>query len=382
MWFRSFLIAFVAWVVTCLDGCQGQGKQSALALSSASGEILYVVDNVSVTTYAIDPDTLTPSLAGASVDLIPPSCFLLQFVPSPDDHFLYVLWSDAQQHEHLSAYVTDSSGVPQTPPLQTLNVPSISQLNIHPSGKFAYGMQLDSSNGAFISKIFLFHVKVSGRLHIDPHVQGIYGPAAFPTLLYGVSPDGSQVYLASEDANGPAYWESAVNGQNGTLAPDNLLFRPPVRDSTVLGAKLAIEYQNALDYSGPGYVNVLSNEPEPPQQLIHCASAMLSACGTASNVQLDPSGKYLFLTDPSGQVRVGLIDFSANAIAATGNFLPVTAQTPGFAFSPDGTLVYAWLASDRSLHIYRFDRTSGNLTDAGASIALSNSAGFLPALRQ
>src|ERR1700719_1514456 len=287
MWFRSFLIAFVALVVTCLLGCQGQGKQSAPALSPASGEVLYVVDNVGVTTYAVDPDTLAPSLVGGSVGLIPPSSFLLQFVPSPDDHSLYVLWSDAQQQEHLSAYATDFSGVPQTPPLQTLNVSSLSQLNIHPSGKFAYGMQVDSSNGAYVSKIVLFHIKVSGMLNRDPDVQGIYGPATFPTLLYGVSPDGSQIYLASEDANGPAYWESAVNEQNGTLAPDNLLFRPPVRDSAVLGATLAIEYQNFLDYSGPGYVNVLSNESAPPQQLIHCASAMLSACGTASNVQID-----------------------------------------------------------------------------------------------
>jgi DNA-binding beta-propeller fold protein YncE len=381
MWFRSFLIAWVTLVVTCLLGCQGQGKQSAL--SPASNEILYVVDNANVTTYTIDPVTLAPSLVGDSVGLIPPSSFLLQFVPSPDDHFLYVLWSDTQQQEHLSAYATDLSGVPQIPSLQTLNVSSISQLNIHPSGKFVYGMQLENLTGAYISQILLFHIRVSGRLQIDPQVQGIYGPAAFPTLLYGVSPDGSQVYLASQDGNGPAYWESAVNGQDGTLAPVNLLFRPPVRDSTILGAKLAIEYQNVLDYLGPGYVNVLSNEPEPPQQLIHCAGAMLSACGTASNVQIDPSGKYLFLTDPvSRQVRVGLIDFPANAIADTGNFLPLTAQTPGFAFSPDGTLVYAWLASDRSLHIYRFDRTSGNLTDGGRSIALPNSAGFSPALRQ
>ena len=384
MWFRSFAIGFVAPAITLLVACQARGKhQPSSQFSTPSGETVYVVDNVSVSTYAIDPDTLAPSLVGGSVGLIPPSCFLLQIVPSPDDHFLYGLWSDTQQQEHLSAYATDLSGVPQIPPVQTLDVSSLSQLNIHPSGKFVYGMQLESLIGAYISKILLFHIEVSGKLHIDPNAQGTYGPAAYPTLLYGVSPDGSQVYIASQDGNGPAYWESAVNGQNGTLAQENLLFRPPVRDSTVLGAKLAIEYQNVLNYLGPGYVNVLSNEPEPPQPLIHCASAMLTACGTASNVQIDPSGKYLFLTDPaSGQVRVGLIDFPANAIADTGNFLPFTAETPGFAFSPDGTLVYAWLAIDHSLHIYRFDQTSGSLTESSASIPLSNSAGFLPALRR
>ena len=384
MWFRGLVIGFVVFAVALLVGCQGQGKhEPSLPLSAPSGEILYVVDNVSVTTYAIDPGTLEPSIAGGSVGLIPTSSFLLQFVPSPDDHFLYVLWSDTQQQEHLSAYATDESGVPQIPPVQSLDVSSLSQLNIHPDGKFAYAMELDNSTGAYISTIFLFHIKTSGILQLDSHVQGIYGPALFPTLLYGVSPDGTQIYLTSEDANGPVYWESTVNGQNGTLAADDLLFRPPIRDSVVLGATLVIDYQNARNYLQPGYVNVLSNEPEPPQQLIHCASAMLGACGAATNVQLDPSGKYLFLTDPeSQQVRVARLDLPANVITDTGNFFPFTAETPGFAFSPGGTLVYAWLASDFSLHIYRFDQTSGNLMEGGASIPLTNSAGFSPALRR
>jgi DNA-binding beta-propeller fold protein YncE len=387
MWLRRFNIVFGAFAVALLVGCQGQGKHAPSSASSASsspsGEILYVLDNVSVTTYAIDPSTLEPSVAGGPVGLIPTSSFLLQFVPSPDDHFLYVLWSDTQQQEHLSAFTTDLSGVPQIPPVQILDVSSLSQLNIHPSGEFAYAMELDNSTGAYISKILLFHTNAYGILQLDSGVQGIYGPALFPTLLSGVSPDGTQLYLTSEDANGPVYWERTVNEQNGTLAADVILFRPPIRDSVALGATLVIDYQNTLNYSQPGYVNILSNEPEPPQQLIHCTSAMLGACGTATNVQLDPSGKYLFLTDPaSQQVRVARIDFPANAITDTGHFLSFTAQTPGFAFSPDGTLVYALLASDSSLHVYRFDQTSGNLMEGSTSIPMPNSAGFSPALRR
>jgi hypothetical protein len=381
MCFRSFAIGLVAFAVALLVGCQGGHAPSPF--SAPSGEILYVVDNVSVTTYAIGPGTLEPSTIGGSVGLLPTSSFILQFVPSPDDHFLYVLWSDTQQQEHLSAYATDLSGVPQIPPVQTLDVSSLSQLNIHPSGKFAYAMELDNSTGAYISTILLFHISASGILQPDAHVQGRYGPASFPTFLYGVSANGTQIYLTSEDANGPVYWESGLNSQNGTLAPNDLLFRPPFRDAVALGATLVVDYQSALNHSPPGYVNVLSNEPEPPQQLIHCVSTMLGACGTATNVQLDPSGEYLFLTDPaSQQVHVADIDLSANVITDTGNFFPFTAETPGFAFSPDGTLVYAWLASDSSLHIYRFDQTSGNLTEGAASVPLPNSAGFSPALRR
>jgi 6-phosphogluconolactonase (cycloisomerase 2 family) len=91
------------------------------------------------------------------------------------------------------------------------------------------------------------------------------------------------------------------------------------------------------------------------------ASAMLGACGEASNVQLDPSGQYLYLfvSDPvMQQVRVGHINLARHKIEDTGNFLPPTAQTPGFSFSPDGKFVYALLASDLSVHIFSFDSTT------------------------
>lgn len=228
MGLRPFITGLIAFAVASLVGCQGLSThESSSPLSAPSGEILYVLDNVRVTTYTIDPDTLKPSLAGSSVGLAPTSSSLLQFSPSPDDHFVYVLWSDIQQQEHLSAYATDASGVPQIPPVQTLDVSSLSQLNIHPNDKFAYALQLDNSGGTYTSTIFLFHIETSGSLQLDPNVQGIYGPALMPTLLSGLSPDGSQLYLESEDANGSEYWERAVNGQSGTLAADVLLFAPP-----------------------------------------------------------------------------------------------------------------------------------------------------------
>jgi hypothetical protein len=381
---RRFVIGFVAFAVAFLVGCQGLGRnEPASQLSAPRGEILYVLDNTGVTTYAIDPATLEPSLVGGSVGLMPTSSSLVQFVPSPDDHFLYVLSSDNQQHEHLLAYATDASGVPQIPPLQILDVSALYQINIHPSGEFAYAMQFDNATGMYISTLFLFHIKPSGILHPDPDIQGTYGPALMPTLLYGISPDGVQLYLESEGANGPMYWERAVDGQNGTLAAGVFLLEPPMRDSVVFGELLIIDYENALNCSQPRYVNVLPNKPEPPAPLIHCASAMLSACGRATDVQLDPSGKYLFLTDSATQqVRVARINLPQNVITDTGSFLPSTAQVPGFAFSPDGTLVYALLASDFSLHIYRFDQASGNLTEGGTSILMPDGAGFSPALRQ
>ena len=343
---------------------------------------MYILNGETVTTYTINPQTLEPSTAGSPVDLVPASSFLLQLVPSPDGRFLYVLWNDTQQQEHLSVFATDKSGVPQSPASKVLNVSSLTQLNIDSSGKFAYAMEQVQEASGYVSTVLLFPIGASGTLQPTGTSQGTYGPAAFPTLLDGISPDGTQIYLVSQVSGAPQYLERTVNEPGGNLAANTFLFSPPARDSIALGATLIIDYQSAFDYSQPQYLDVLSNEPEPPQMLIHCTITMLHSCAASTNVELDPSGKYLFMTDPSlHQVRVASIDLSSNQVLDTGSFLPFTAETPGFAFSPDGTLVYALLASDSSIHVFRFDPTTGSLSEGPKPIPITASGGFAPSLR-
>jgi len=72
---------------------------------------------------------------------------------------------------------------------------------------------------------------------------------------------------------------------------------------------------------------------------------------------------------------------AAKKVEDTGNSIPMTAETPGFAFSPDGTLVYAVLASDSSLHVYSFNPASGQLIDGDTPLLIGNNYGFCPAYR-
>jgi len=382
MWLNRSIPGFII-AAFLFVGCQSVKQQNgSLPSPPTSSQLLYLVDDGRVTTYSIDPNTLNLAMIGGPVDLIDVSSSLLQLVPSPNDRFVYLLWSDAGQQEHLSAYATDSAGIPQAPPVQVLNVSSLSQLSVHPSGELAYAIHIESSAGMYTSTIFLFHVTASGTLQMDTHAQGVYGPAVVPTLLYGLSGDGTQLYIRSEEENGSAYWQRAVNPQDGTLGTDILLFSSPFMDSVALGRTVIVEYQNALTCSEPRYLKVFANNPEPSRQLIQCGSDMLQACGTATDVQIHPSGHYLFLTDPASQkIRIARMNMSNEVIADTGNFIPFTMQTPGFAFSPDGTLVYALLACDCSLHVYRFDQSSGYLVQGPASIPMTSSAGFLPATR-
>lgn len=383
MWRRRGAIGFIALAVGILLACQAANNSGTSSASIPDGEVLYVVDNGNVTTYAIDPTSLAPTVTESPVELLPASSSLLQFVPSPDDHSVYALWMDQQQREHLSTYSTDAAGVPLLPALQTLDVSSLSQWNVHPSGRFAYAMQLENGNGPFTSTIFLFHIDSSGMLQDKGQVLGKYGPAILPTLLYGLNPVGSELYLGSQQQDGPVFWERSVNKKSGLLARQVLLLRPPLQDSTVFGAKVIIDYNNASNTAPPRHVTILPNTPNPREHLIQCGSAMLSACGNATNVQIDPSGEYLFLTDSlAQQVRVAGIHLDRHELLDTGSFLPSTAQTPGFVFSPDGKVVYAVLASDLSLHIYVFDRSDGTLTESSATIPISDSAGFVAALHR
>jgi len=104
-----------------------------------------------------------------------------------------------------------------------LNVSSLSQLNIHPSGEFAYVMKQDQSASGYVSIVLLFPIDPSGMLQPTGNAQGTYGPAAFPTLLYGISPNGTQIYLASGEKSISQYLERTVNESGVSLAANTLL---------------------------------------------------------------------------------------------------------------------------------------------------------------
>jgi hypothetical protein len=360
------------------------GTNFAAHPASPDGEILYIINKSTISAYSIEPDSLAATLIEQPVPLVPVTASLVQFVPSLDDRFVYSLWSDGQNVQHLSVFQTDASGVPKVPAIQVLNADSLSQFNMHPNGQFAYMLELTSSKNGYEADIRLFNVQADGgMLKENPKVQGTYGPSnIWPAFLYGFSEDGSKLYDTSMVATGAVYRERSINLTNGALGGDKQIFSASGEQDIVIGKVIVDQYRSGSS-ANENSLNIFPNTSNPSRAIIHCTMAMLSFCATATNVQLDSSGHYLFLTDPATQaVHVASIDLSSGKVRDTGNSIPMTSQTPGFVFSPDGSIVYAMLASDRSVHFYAFDRASGSLSEGGTPLALASDSGICPAQHQ
>lgn len=387
MQFKRLL--YVAVLLALFSSCQGPRATRSTTPGNnnvrepRSFQILYVIDGLTVITYSVDTDDLSVTVVGSAVNLLPKDASLIQFLPSAGDRFLYVLWSDASNQQYLSAYAIAQSGVPRTPAIQTLYASLLSQLNIDASGRFAYMLEVNTVNGEYTADIRLFHVDPqTGLLSEDPQVQGSYGPAIFlPAQLYGMSADGTGIYDTTAGPSGSDYRERLVDPNAGTLGPDIELYRTTTTSDVVIGSNVIIEHLSSFYYSGAGYLDVSPNMPWPTQPVIHCTRSMLNVCDSATNVQLDPSGKYLFLTDASTQkIRVAALDLVRTRVVDTGNSFPMTEQTPGFTFSQDGKLIYATLATDRKLHIFGFDSRSGTISAGGTPVVLpSTNSGICPA---
>lgn len=379
---RFAFVLILVLEASVLSGC-GNSSQSS-GFSDPSGQILYVINSDTVTTYAVDPSSLAANAVEPPVTLLPPANSFLQFDPAPDDHFVYAVASDTQGLQHLSVFATDESGVPQLPALQVLNATALSQFNMHPSGRFAYMLEVTNADGQYSADIRLFHAQPgSGTLNEDPHIQGVYGPSfVWPAFLYGFSADGTKLYDSSLTSTGSVYRERPIHPKTGELGLDTQLTTAGIGATVAISKRLIVEQYSSSAGASQSYVNILRNAAGVHRALIYCTSAMLKFCGTATNIEFDVSGNYLFFTDPATDaVHVAVIDLLTKKIRDTGNSIPMTAQTPGFAFSPDGRIVYAILARDLSVHFFHFDQSSGALNQAGTPLPIPASAGICPAQR-
>ena len=381
----------VTLIALICSSCAGT-HTSANSAASNYDQVLYLLDGSAISTYAIDRQTFTFVPVGQSIQ-IPALKSLIQLVASPNGRFLYLLWADSNAQRHMSVYATDSVGVPQVPALQVLSEPYLFQLNFHPSGRFAYALEVRSSNGhygpsssaEYTASIRLFHVDNATGIVKKAHgTLGVYGPSFYwPVSLYGVNSDGSKLFLDYNGSPGSAFRVRSINALNGALGSENNLFGQTgsweSQNTVTIGNKLLVDQYHQAEI---GFLDIFANPPGA-KPLIHCTNAMFAECTDASGAQLDPSGKYLFFTDAlTLQVRIAHVALNHHNILGTGNAIPPLANTSDYFFSPDGTLIYATLASDASLHVFGFNPETGVVSggETGLVLPVRNSA-LLPVTR-
>lgn len=384
---------------------------TALAQESLSNpvDVAYVLEDSTklgerLLTYDVDRNTGYPTPKGQPLLLPPPvtTSARLNFdvvTPAPDGHFLYVLGNTNSINQVIWVYATDSFGVPQGSPIQTVPSPLTYYFQIDPNGKLAYALAWGLGDGNQYRDVPL-NIRV---FNVDPHtgflsktsriVQawGEYGPCGSGTLAYpflnGFNPEGSELYggwsCTYQDTYGAYYYSSAVDAHTGQLGQPQEIFNwrssGGSGDFIFLTARLMIDFYNNGGY-GWSAVNIypLTGGSNP---LISCTETMLQACGDAIYVAADPEGEYLFLQSSANVVEVAKIDLATKTIVDTGNSFP----QPVLTMSPDRHLIYTQAPHERGpnvVGIYVFDSQTGAVQQGGEFGAGDYGYEVIPAVRQ
>ena len=355
--------------------------------ATTTRHVFYFTSNGTITTYNVNPTTGVPKQVGTPLT-ISGAPYIGSIVPAPNDHFIYVSWPDANNNPWLSVYATNSSGVPQGAPVQTLSTANWGQLMIHPSGAFAYVMQTTSGQNGYSEALYLYHIdQTTGTLTQDPKIQATYGPDYFYLeSLVSFNKAGTRLYdLWSVNFDGENnYYYSAhpINTTSGQLGPDVGTIFTASNYTGVDQQYFTTKYILNLDNqnSGSSVLNVYPNVKNPQQPLFQCTQSMLNACGVAYNYWLSVNEQYVFLPE-SSDIAIGRIDGTNKQIVETGT-IPTGGYVYLYPFGPDNRLIYGDVGGG-VIQVYVFDSVSGT-TMSGGSITFDPTKFYslFPAIRQ
>jgi hypothetical protein len=95
---------------------------------------------------------------------------------------------------------------------------------------------------------------------------------------------------------------------------------------------------------------------------VNCTTSMLAVCGDFILGLAHPSGKYVFLTDPTNVTDIGAVNLGTQQITQTSSISYEVQQ-----FSPDGTIAYGVNDVNGALdvEIYGFNVGTGDVRQGG-----------------
>jgi hypothetical protein len=376
------LLCFSSFVLTANAIPQNAVSQP----SSSTVQVVYVVDNGTILTYNVDPQTLYATQVGTPLSL---SGTLYSLRPSPNDHFLYVITYDVNLKKHLSVYPTDASGVPQTHATEVINANFIYDIQFDPQANFAYLVYAYPSgtyNTLFEIERFVVD-PATGKIS-QPQVEAKYtlsngsgGISDCWLSILGFSAAGNELYdevgCGYHGGNSATYYERTLDLQTGTLGPDLQVYSwnnaTEGYESVSFVGNLMFDFVSPNNYQqGVNKVNIYPLVPNTSKTLVQCTATMLEACGFASGAVVHPSGKYVFTLISPNSVQIDKVQLSQKKIVDTGNYIPYQFGQ----FSPDGTLVYGIYNSSPGyyIEIFGFNVSTSAVTTNGYVISVPSAA--------
>lgn len=366
----------------CFSAFSFAQNSSQIVASSAPStpvQVVYVVDGSTLTTYNVDPQTLQATTVGT---LTLPQSTYPGVVTSPNGRFLYysAYLNYSQQDHEIYVYDTNASGVPGQNPVQQLKAAHLSELVVNPSGKFLYRISVGPTSQQFTTPYAVVRNSINpqnGKLSapiteatytLDSNVSGndcylsVLGFNAAGTTMY----DG--IFCSGPHGSGSTtYNQRTVDLQTGALGPD----QQDYSYSYYAGSENAsVHFAGNLMFAFVSYSNQGPNAnlvdvyqlPNVSTPQIDCTTSMLAVCGDFIFGLAHPSGKYVFLTDPTSVTDIGAVNLSTQQITQTGS-IPYEIQQ----FSPDGTIAYAVndVKGALDVEIYGFNVGTGAVTQGG-----------------
>jgi hypothetical protein len=387
------LLVFLSCFAFGQDSAHGAVDSS---VPSSPVQVAYIVGGSTLYTYNVDPQTLQATQVATTT--LPESVYP-NLVASPNGRFLYysAYLNNNYENHVLYVYDTSASGAPAATPVQQVTAQQLSGVWVHPSGQFLYSIVLgpenqrqqttpysivrnvvNSENGKLSQAV----TEASYTLETGSSSNNCY------LWIFGFSPTGTTMYdgiLCSgpHGSGSSTYDQRSVDLQKGALGPDQQVYYY----SYYAGSEnVNVQFANNLMFAFVSYYNQgpnanlvdvyrVSNVTTPA---INCTASMWAVCGDFTYSLAHPSGRYVFLTDPSSATDVGAANLSTQQITQTSS-IPSYVQE----FSPDGAIVYgsnhingAW-----EIDIDGFTVNTGGITQGGTISEPADFAGLWTAER-
>jgi len=373
---------------------------ATLKPDSSSLEVAYLLDGSMVQTYNVEPATGNAIQEGSEVTLDAASNVTL--IPSPNDHFLYVTGNDSSNVEWLWVYATDSTGAPQLPAVQALNLAdggfSVYQFVISPTGTLAYMAEsMYTSQYFVVAKIAGFTIDSNtGIVTRFPKPVATYHPNG-PCLLtasaffslYGVGATGKELYDKWEciypfGNDSAQYFSRTINPSTGAVGPDKTILDWADGNEgfdivSITGSSLVYYSDPSIESNGQYSLNVYALNGT---YLFSCTDSNLEACGYGIGNVTDRTGQWDLIALAPDLNEVLRIELGQKQVVDTKNYVQGYFQ----AFAPDDALIYTLQPNQSNpwvYPIYVFDPSTGSVTYNGGNIWDLNGPGtVVTALRQ